>query len=252
MATALTNALVTAALVIAATATPVAAATPAPLPASLPEVAPAVAEVDVPEVVDEVPVDGKRCVDNLAGLAGASRHDTIARVMVHLAQGRFVPPYTFVARDDNYHDVLAAIPYAVRANVPIAITSKDVLNPHTRRYLLDHRRGTRIVIVGGTGAVSLNVERQLRALGFEVDRIAGRDRAHTMELLAELSGMRPALIGNRQIHPVEVMGGAVYNYTPVARRASLLMPKVPPGVCYRPGDVVASLYKRAHETVWTK
>lgn len=194
-------------------------------------------------------VDGKHCTPVLDKLFGASRHETLTNTMRWIYQSHSSQPYTIMARDDDYHDVLAMIPYAVRARIPVVVTSKHRVNPHTMRYLNRYRRGTQIFVVGGHNAVSPSVDKELRHNGYQVQRLAGVNRAETMELIARGAvGMDRGIIRHHRIMPQEVIGGALHRFTPVVRDGQQ-MPYVYANMCYRSGDEVAALYLQAFKKV---
>ena len=89
-----------------------------------------------------------------------------------------------LAYGGNYPDALAAAPLARKFNAPILLTEKDSLNSYTSTVLADLKVKT-VYIVGGTGVISTNVEKQLTDLGYSVNRIAGYDKYETSIKIAE-------------------------------------------------------------------
>ena len=83
-----------------------------------------------------------------------------------------------VATGAGYADALSASPLAALGKHPILLTAPDALPASAAEYLAD-ADADRIVLVGGTAAVSADVERQLRATGATVTRISGADRYET-------------------------------------------------------------------------
>lgn len=86
----------------------------------------------------------------------------------------------------GFVDALAAGALAANRRWSILLTASDALTPATRDYL-DASTATRVVVVGGTAAVSDNVLTELRSLGFEVDRVAGPGRAETAAAVAAMT-----------------------------------------------------------------
>lgn len=82
-------------------------------------------------------------------------------------------------------DALSAGPLAYSLNAPILLTGTDKLHPTTSKEL--ERLGVRkVIIMGGEKAISREVEEDLKVnYGFEVERIAGRDRYQTAVLAGE-------------------------------------------------------------------
>ncbi len=109
--------------------------------------------------------------------AGADRYATAAAISAAtFATGVQV---AFVATGTDFPDSLAGGSPAGRLKAPILLTPRGELHAATRAELV--RLAPRsIVILGGTGAVSSNVEAALRTLtSGAVARIAGRDRFAT-------------------------------------------------------------------------
>lgn len=88
----------------------------------------------------------------------------------------------FLARDDNFPDALAS--GAVQAFGPLLYTGSSTLDPRTAAEIERVNPDT-VMILGGTQAVSMAVEDDLRERGFEVDRKDGADRIDTAILLAQ-------------------------------------------------------------------
>lgn len=121
-------------------------------------------------------------------LAGAGRYDTAALV----SRTVFTPgvPVAYVATGTDYPDALAGAAAAGRAGAPVLLTGRDTLPPATRSELL-RLLPQRIVVLGGTGAVSAQVEQQLRGYSLSVSRIAGADRYATATAIAQSVPGRP-------------------------------------------------------------
>ena len=120
------------------------------------------------------------CVDRLAGPSRVETSTAIAAAL--LASG--APRGTLlVARDDNPADSAAAGAWSAATGSPIVVTSSTSLHPSVAA-LLDPANGQwdRVVLLGGTAALSADVEAQVRAAagaGTEVVRIAGAARDDT-------------------------------------------------------------------------
>lgn len=96
--------------------------------------------------------------------------------------------YVVIARGDDFPDALAGTPLAYQLNAPILLTPGSALHEATKAEI--KRLGaTSAVILGGTGAISKEVEEELYAIGIlEVDRIAGNNRYETAKLIADRVG----------------------------------------------------------------
>jgi putative cell wall-binding protein len=99
---------------------------------------------------------------------------------VALAQAGYpgTAPVVFVATGVNYPDALAAGPAAAKLGGPLLLTMPDALPGNVSDEIKSLHPG-KIVLVGGTSAVSAVVESQLKELAATVDRVAGTDRFDT-------------------------------------------------------------------------
>lgn len=124
-------------------------------------------------------------------LSGLDRFDTASQVALEagpsethevvLALGMHPEPSRAWA-DALAAGTLAATPQ----HVPTLLALRDELPAATVEALAELET-QRVLISGGTAGVKQVVEDQLRALGYETERIAGRDRYETSALLAELA-----------------------------------------------------------------
>ena len=118
-------------------------------------------------------------------LSGANRYATAAAIS-RASFGAGVP-VAYVATGLNYPDALAGGPAAGVAGGPVLLTDPGDLPQVTRDELTRLRPG-RIVILGGTGAVSARVAGQLDPYtAGPVDRIAGADRYTTAVAVSRAS-----------------------------------------------------------------
>jgi hypothetical protein len=103
-----------------------------------------------------------------------------------------------LARSDFFSDALAGGPLAAAVNGPLLITPgtplASVIDP---RVLAEIQRvlpvGGTVYILGGTLALSPNIDNQLKFLGFNVIRLAGIDEYATAVLIAQQLG-NPAVV----------------------------------------------------------
>lgn len=120
-------------------------------------------------------------------LSGADRYATAAAT----SAATFAPgvPVAYVATGANYPDALAAVPLAARTASPLLLTYASGAPAATTNELGRLMPG-RIVVLGGTAAVSDAVLAQLRGYtSGSVTRIAGADRYGTA---AAIAGTFPA------------------------------------------------------------
>ena len=123
-------------------------------------------------------------------VAGGDRYDTARRAAtqqgsapVGQVDGK---PTAIVATGENFPDAVAVGPLAFAGKLPVLLTRKDTLSAETKTALAELGI-KRVLLLGGTSAVSSGVETSLRAGGMEVSRFAGSDRTDTAAKLADLA-----------------------------------------------------------------
>lgn len=117
-----------------------------------------------------------RYAPTVTRLGGADRYETAARVVrwERWSGARTI----YIASGTDFPDALSGSATAAMTHSPLLLTAPNSL-PDATRAELERRAPSRIVILGGTGAVSSTVAQQLRAYAPKVDRIAGADRYAT-------------------------------------------------------------------------
>lgn len=123
-------------------------------------------------------LDGRPTVDRLAG---PNRYGTAARVAQEWPSGQAV---VFVVNGEAYPDAISAASRAGMVNAPVLLTETHRIPVETQRALR-HVRAERIVVVGGTSAVSADVVNSLKAhASRRVERVNGSDRYATASAMA--------------------------------------------------------------------
>ena len=120
-------------------------------------------------------------------LAGANRFATA----VEISKAGFEEADTVVlAYGLNYADALAGVPLANKLGAPILLTDKDKLNADTLAEI--KRLGAKnVIILGGEGVISADVEKALQAEELSTERIAGKTRFSTAAAIAERVNENP-------------------------------------------------------------
>ncbi len=116
-------------------------------------------------------------------IAGLERYETSARVALSAHDN---VDKVIIARGDDggeFADGLAASVLAGVMEAPILLTRQNSL-PGVIGSAIDDLEAREAFILGGTGAVSQEVEDFLLERGLEVERIAGEDRRETAALIA--------------------------------------------------------------------
>lgn len=117
-------------------------------------------------------------------LAGSDRYDTAVAIA---KAGWAQSDYAILAFGENFPDALAAAPLAKKYNAPILLTDSVSLTQVTKQALSD-LKVRKVIIIGGTGVISQNVQESLEASGITTSRIAGNDRFETSVKIAEQLG----------------------------------------------------------------
>lgn len=113
-------------------------------------------------------------------LAGANRYETAVAVS---QAGWETSEYVVLATGDNYADALAGAPLAYALDAPILLTKSEWLTQVTATEI-QRLQATKIIVLGGTGAVSQEAEDVLTGMGLTVERISGANRFETAALIA--------------------------------------------------------------------
>ena len=93
-------------------------------------------------------------------------------------------PTAIIASGEVFADALVAGPLAARNRLPLLLTPKAGLHPDVAEYLTG-ADVKRVVLMGGTAALSADVQSGIEALGIVVDRIAGATRFETATMFAD-------------------------------------------------------------------
>lgn len=110
-------------------------------------------------------------------ISGKDRYATAAAVSKH-AFPKTSGGTAVVALGLDYPDALSAAPLAAKLGGPLLLTQKNGV-PQATLNEIARLKPKRVIVVGGTGAVSDTALRQLRANGRTVERISGKDRYAT-------------------------------------------------------------------------
>lgn len=117
-------------------------------------------------------------------LAGANAYGTMRAVV---GEGFAKSDAVVVATFDGYWDALAASSLAGKLDAPVLLTSTKSLSPECLSEM--KRLGAKTAyIVGGTAAVSADVEKQIKGNGISVRRLAGDNALGTAVEIADEVG----------------------------------------------------------------
>ncbi len=148
-----------------------------------------------PAAVSEDVADSLRSMGyRVDRVAGADRYDTARRIARWFAPASVSTVY--LASGANFADAVAIAP-SVTGDTPLILTTPGELHHQARRFLTDEgRQFASVTILGGTAAVSAQVEAEIKDMGIPTNRIAGADRYETAALIARRS------LGMAGCHPV--------------------------------------------------
>ena len=120
--------------------------------------------------------------DRIDRRAGSDRVGTA----VELSRAGGQAQVAMLASDDAFPDAMSATALAARYDAPVLLTDGDELSPAAAEEI--DRIGAQIVVIlGGTAAVSEDVEATLRAEGLDIERRDGVDRYETAASIARLA-----------------------------------------------------------------
>lgn len=124
-------------------------------------------------------------------IGGKDRFEVAVKLSKEWKQSNTV----ILANYKAYADALAAGPLAYKENAPILLTQTNRLTYITKNEL-KRLRPKKVIIVGGAGSISINVEREIKAAGIPLlERISGKDRFQVAENIAvRLGSWKKAVI----------------------------------------------------------
>ncbi|PAV31296.1 hypothetical protein CIL05_01190 [Virgibacillus profundi] len=118
---------------------------------------------------------------NVKRISGSMRYDTAIEIS---RQGWNSSDTVILARGDNFADSLAGVPLAHKLNAPILLTTNNMIFDRTMREI-KRLRADKVIILGGTGAISNKVQEQLIKSGIKVTRYSGETRFETASEIAK-------------------------------------------------------------------
>ena len=89
-----------------------------------------------------------------------------------------------IASGENFPDALCAAPLSKQYNAPILLSSSTGLTKETLAEIV-RLKATKAIIIGGTGVISLALDKQLTSARVTPTRIGGNDRYETSLLVAK-------------------------------------------------------------------
>ncbi|MCE0486113.1 cell wall-binding repeat-containing protein [Ornithinimicrobium sediminis] len=161
--------------------------------------------------------------NSTARVAGADRYATAARIADAFPAG---VPTAYVAAGGAFPDALSGAAVAGSTGTPVLLVRTGSV-PAATAQALQRLDPDRIVVLGGTTAVSDAVAQALEAYAPSVERVGGEDRYGTSALVAQhfAPGVATAYVATGENFPDALAGGALaaHRDSPVllVRRTSL-------------------------------
>jgi SpoIID/LytB domain protein len=139
-----------------------------------------------------VSIDGSYRVKNLnenIRLSGIDRYEVAANISKKGWESG--SDTVFITNSNAFADALSATPLAYKLNAPILLSRKDNLTPYTKQEI-SRIKPKNIVIVGGNGSISSQVENEITSLnlGIGIRRISGSDRYEVSQKIASELGVK--------------------------------------------------------------
>lgn len=132
-----------------------------------------------------------------------------------------------LAKDSDFPDALAGAPLAYKYNAPILLTDSKSLTLDTE-IEIDRLKPSTVYILGGTAAVSQDVENKLKAKNITVIRYWGYDQYDTAHEIAKAVGYKGrAVIANGNSFPdaLSISSWAAFNGIPILLTESNRLPE---------------------------
>ncbi len=142
-----------------------------------------------PVAVSDLVVDalGQLTTGTVSRMFGPDRYVTAAQISATV----FAPnaPIVYVASGQNFPDALAAGAVAARDEAPMLLVRENDI-PGAAQNELERLNPSKIIVIGGPGVISQNVQNQLAgflAPGGTIQRLAGADRYATSAAISNAS-----------------------------------------------------------------
>lgn len=118
---------------------------------------------------------------------GGSTSDNSSLSLAVAQKGWTSAENVIITRDDIVADSMVAVPLSKKLDAPILMTPSNEISP-TMLAEINSLGAKHVYIIGGTSAVTVNVEDVLRQAGLAITRFAGADRYDTAAQVASMIG----------------------------------------------------------------
>ncbi|WP_335871132.1 cell wall-binding repeat-containing protein [Bacillus sp. 2205SS5-2] len=127
--------------------------------------------------VEYDPIDSR----HVSRTYGGTRYDTAAQIA---QSGWDSSDNVVITKGSDFPDSLAGASLAYQLDAPILLTQSNKLNDSAKNEIT-RLNAKKAIILGGTSAISPQVQEDLRAMGLETERIAGASRYETAVNIAK-------------------------------------------------------------------
>ncbi|MGX7595078.1 Ig-like domain-containing protein [Planococcus plakortidis] len=146
-------------------------------------------------------------------ISGSDRYKTA----IAISQEGWNQANTIVlATAGDFPDALAGGPLAYQEDAPILLTKTKTLTAETKQEI-QRLKAKKVIILGSAGAVSQEVESELKRMGLSVERVGGKTRFETAALIAGKMNSKQAVVANGLNFPdvLSVSSYAAKNGVPI-------------------------------------
>lgn len=120
-------------------------------------------------------------IPSISRIDGANLYETSALIS---STGWNRSETVIIARGDRFSDALAGVPLSSKYDAPLLLSRSNRLDPFTRQEI-QRLRAKNVIILGGHLAIEDRVEKEIKQLGVNVERIAGANMFETAQLISE-------------------------------------------------------------------
>ena len=175
-------------------------------------------------------------LESVDRFSGTDRYKTAVEISKN---GWNTSDVVILAKGRDFPDALAGGPLAYQENAPILLTNLNELTMDTENEI-ERLKAHKVIILGGTGAISPKVESQLQAMGLNVERIAGKNRYETAALIAKKIPSSKAIVANGSNFPdaLAVAPYASRNGIPILLTAKTKLPEASANVLNSKNSVI--------------
>ncbi|WP_343118187.1 cell wall-binding repeat-containing protein, partial [Romboutsia sp. MSSM.1001216sp_RTP31141st1_F12_RTP31141_220114] len=107
-------------------------------------------------------------------IVGSDRYNTANKISDKWTRADNV----VISNSDSIVDAMTASPFAHAKNAPVLLSSKSSLTPETKASIARLQAKT-VYLIGGENSLDKNLEKEIKDMGVDVVRIAGKDRFET-------------------------------------------------------------------------